>query len=90
MKTSYWYARIETDADCYSVREKSKKRAKQMIKELSHHRFGPLVKVTVEGPSLFEILKEALGEGNLYAESSEYYRAIQAVKNRTIFIKAAK
>ncbi len=68
MKTTYWYAKIETDSDCYSVREKSKKAAIAQLKQLTHHRFGPLVKVTVEGRSLFEILKEALSEGGLLVE----------------------
>ena len=75
MKTQYWYARILTDSDVYSIRTKSKKEALRLIKELDHHRFGPLVKVHVEGRSLFEILKEALGESSLSAESSAHYKA---------------
>ena len=77
MKTQYWYARILTDSDVYSIRTKSKKEALRLIKELEqdHHRFGPLVKVHVEGDSLFEILKEALGEGPMSAEFSAHYKA---------------
>ena len=83
MKTTYWYSKCETDCDAYSIREKSKTTAKRLIKELSHHRWGPLVKVVVEGPSLFAILKEALGEGSLYAE----YRADHEGRQTHGFVK---
>ena len=78
MKTSYWYARIETDAECYSIRVKSKREAKRQVKLYDHHTFGPIVKVTVEGRSLFEILAEALSEGGLHAESAAHYGALDS------------
>lgn len=82
MKCSYWYARIETDAECYSIRAKSKKEALDQLKFLDHHRFGPLVKVTVEGPSLFKILAEALSEGRLSAESDAHWAHVDAQKKK--------
>jgi hypothetical protein len=75
VKTSYWYSRCETDSDAYSIREKSKRKAQRHIRDLDHHTWGPLVRVTVEGRSLFEILREALGEGGLGAESAAHYAA---------------
>lgn len=69
MKLIYWYAAIETDADCYSVRERTKREAKAKVAELSHHTFGPVTKVTVEYRDGFDLLQQCTGEGGIYNES---------------------
>ena len=78
MKTTYWFSECLTDADCYSVRCKSKIKAKKEIRECGHHRWGPLVKVTVEGPSLFSILQRALSEGGLWEENEATNAALKS------------
>ena len=75
MKCQYWYSKCLTDAEVYSIRCRSKKKAEREIKELNHHRWGPLVLVKVEAKSMFDLISEALSEGGLYAESKAHYDA---------------
>lgn len=75
MKTSYWYSRCLTDADAYSIRKKSKREVARLIREMPHHRWGPIVRVTIEGKSLFSIIEDILSEGGNSAESSTHYAA---------------
>lgn len=79
MKISYWYARVETDSECCSIRARTKREALNQLKFSGRHRFGPLVKVTVEGEP-FDILSEALGEGGLCAESTAHWAAVDKEK----------
>lgn len=81
MRVSYWYARCDEDADCYSIRERTRKAARATMADRGFPEdFGPLVKVTVEYSSGFELLKYALSEGGIAEEA----RAALAAERREV------
>lgn len=69
MKLVYWFAKCEDDADCYSIREKTKAAAEAKKKELGEDRFGKVKKVTVEYESGFDLMKTCMSEGRLWQEA---------------------
>jgi hypothetical protein len=73
MKVTYWYAKCLNDSDAYSIREKTKKAAKKMRDEIHSgypNSYAPIVKVTVEYKSGFDLIRMAAGEGGIGEEAA--------------------
>jgi hypothetical protein len=75
MKLTYWYAKLEDDANCYSIRERTKREAVAEKNLRGPERFGPVVKVEVEYASAFDLMKDCMSEGGLGEESQAHWRA---------------
>ena len=63
MKLVYWKCRHLTDADCYSIRERTRKEAKAERERFSPEDFTEPYKVEVEYFSGFELMCWCTGEG---------------------------
>ena len=73
MKLVYWYAQSLDDADCYSIRERTKKAALARKAEDDFNRYGPVVKVTVDYADGFDLLAQATSEGGIWQEAAAAY-----------------
>jgi hypothetical protein len=65
MKLTYWVAERLDDSPAYSIRERTRKAAKNAMVGQPHASFGTLHKVTVEYDSAFDLLKQCLQEGGI-------------------------
>lgn len=69
MKLTYWYAECLDDHKCYSIREKTKKRAKEVLADkFNPEAYGPIEKIVVNYSDGFDLLTQALNEGGLSEE----------------------
>lgn len=71
MKLTYWHIQHQTDADCYSIRAKTKREALRQAKEHwndTDYALDTVKKVTVEYADSFDLLTECLSEGGPYWE----------------------
>ena len=65
MKLTYWHCQHKTDADCYSIRERTKKEALRMIREhwcKTDFDVADLKKVTIEYKDGFDLMQLCLTE----------------------------
>ncbi len=70
MKLTYWYAECLNDSEYYSIREKTKSAA--IAEKASRHNpedYGPVIKVTVEYDSAFNLMKECSDEFSMHWEA---------------------
>lgn len=71
---SYWYAQTLSDADVYSVRERTKKEAIAVLESLGFddwkEEYAPPKKVTVEYSDGFDLLQKCSDESHHYWEAS--------------------
>jgi len=76
MKLTYWIARCTSDSEAYSIRERTKKAAKERLAKAAQTEiewrthYGPLHKVTVEYADGFDLLKQCSEEGRGWWEST--------------------
>lgn len=75
MKLTYWYAECLDDADCYSIRTRTKREAVKLragydVEPVNPERFGPVIKVFVEYRDGFDLLGKCTDEGKMWWESS--------------------
>jgi hypothetical protein len=74
MKLSYWYAPCVSDANCYSIRAKTKREAKRLKADhdeccdMSSDKMGDVVKITVEYADAFDLLTICQSEGGIWEE----------------------
>jgi len=70
MKLTYWYAECLNDSDCYSIREKTKRAAiGEKASLYNPEDYGPVIKVTVEYDSAFDLMKECSDEFRMHWEA---------------------
>ena len=68
MKLTYWYSKCPHDADCYSVRARTKTEAVADIQEMGGGGWRAPVKVTTEYADGFELMLGCSQEGRGYDE----------------------
>lgn len=70
MILTYWYAQNLIDSDSYSIRERTKREAQKERREQGPEDYGPVVKVSVDYDSGFDLMLKCSGEDPNHWEKS--------------------
>lgn len=68
MRLTYWVSMLLDGSPSYSVRAKTLKSAREMLKSFPDTSYGPIVKVSVEYKDALDLLNKCLTEDSGYWE----------------------